>query len=445
VIVRALGWLATVALALALGAVAVIDHRAGIAVVAAVLGTGLVLRPAWAAVLAVAAIPFPTTIVPGLGLNIAATDLLTVAAVTGWSLQWMLQRSGLGRRHDGLPPVVRPLAVGLLAYGGVAALTLVVHPSSIGLITSVQRAELIVGALLLGAGLVRAGFLRIALEAYLLTSVVLALVALADTGADAYLGVNKNPAGGFLAAALLIAILIRPSRRWMVYTPVLAAGVLGTQSRGAILGLVVAVLITIVLVRYRESARLAVAAVAAVPVVYALFRTLSTAAQVRLLDTSASTDYALEQRTLFQADALDTFRAHPWLGIGVGNYQGGPRVPGIVDPHNVLYLTGAEGGVLLLAGFTAMFVVALWAAYRSVRLTRLGVVALAVQISTMVHGQADVYWVRGTPMPAFVLLGAALAVIVYHHAGDVRAVAWMRPVRSHAQRSVASRSVMSRA
>ncbi len=426
-----LGWAALAGLAFVIGAGAIARTSMLLLLLGAAAGVVLLARPGWAAVLAVALLPFPNTLLPGVALEISATDLLTVTALLGWVIEALVRPRLHGAASiEPSPRSVRPVALGLLAYGVTCVISMVAHPSTAGVVTALHRVELVVGALVLGGALVRVGLLRPALEGFYVTCVVLTVGAVLVSGSANILGVQKNPAGGYLATALIVVLVLRPGRRWLLYAPLFAIGALATQSRGALLGLAIAAGVTVLVVRYGERSRLLAVFAAAAAALYLAYLNLPGAARTRLLDTSANKDFAIRFRTEFQADAFDVFRSSPWLGEGVGNYQGGRRFPGVTDPHQVLYLTLAEGGVILLIGILVLFAVSLWAAFRRMKLTALAVAALAVQVATLAHAQADVYWVRGTPMAAFLLLGAVLAVAHYAAAGDRRAAPWLRSKHS---------------
>ena len=74
------------------------------------------------------------------------------------------------------------------------------------------------------------------------------------------------------------------------------------------------------------------------------------------------------------------------------------------DPHNVLLLQAAEGGYLLAAGFVLVIAGSLLALFR-MRSIELAPVAAGVLLSTAAHGLVDVYWVRGTPVLSWLLVG----------------------------------------
>lgn len=423
---RVMVWLVLVVGAFGLGAAVTARPRLVLLLLGFCVLALLVTKPAVAAVLAVATLPFPLDVLPGLGVTVAASDLFTVTAITGWALTALLRpgREAAPGVLDLPPRCVRPLALGLLAYAVTATTTAVLHPSGPALVTGVQRAELVLGGLLLGGGLVRAGRLGLAIEGYLAGASVLAAATFVQGGGETVLGIQKNPAGGFIVAGLLIALVLRPPR-WFLYLPVLALGAVFAESRGALIGLAAGVGLTVLVVRYGGRSKALAGAGGVALLGYVAYLNLPSAARTRLLNTSGSSDYAIRYRQEFQTDALDTFRAHPWGGVGIGNYTGGPRQPGITDPHQVVYLQLAEGGVPLLVGFLLLCAVGIWACVRAARAVPLAVAALAVQVSTLTHALGDIYWVRGTPVLAYVLIGATLAVVGYRAQRDPRAGPWV--------------------
>ena len=413
------GWAALVLVSVFLGALAVTSVKLLIVLLGAVALALLVMRPEWAAVGVLVALPAGLA-VPGIALKVGLSDLLVLVAITGWIVQDVLRPP-----EDVRPRAVRPMRVGLLLYAGAALLTVVLAPSQVAAITLAQRGLIVLGPVLVGAGLVRTGKLRQGLEGYLIACCVLAVAAIVESGADNILQVQKNPAGGYLTAGLIIAVVLRPGRRWIGYAALLAVGSLATQSRGALLGLIAGAVVALLVVRFRERRRLLLSLGASSVVLVLGYLTLPAAARERLLTTSGTHDFAIRYREEFQADALDTFRSHPLFGVGVGNYGGGPRQPGNNDPHQVLYLQLAEGGLVLSVGFVVLMGLTLWLPLRNAARSTLAVAGLAVQLSTLVHALSDVYWVRGTPTMGFLLVGALLAAVDYALQRDERGLEWM--------------------
>jgi O-antigen ligase len=118
--------------------------------------------------------------------------------------------------------------------------------------------------------------------------------------------------------------------------------------------------------------------------------------------------YAIDIRGEYVHDAEQLIAAHPWTGVGVGNYLAGnvQQVTLTTDPNNVLLLEAAEGGYLFAASFVLLIGGAVFALWR-LRRIELAPAAVAVVLATVAHGLVDIYWVRGTPVLGFLLVGMA--------------------------------------
>lgn len=408
----------------ALAAYAVLNPAPAVAVLIAASSLLLLLKPDVSAVLAVALLPFPVALPIGLPVELSATDALILLALGGWLLEGVLQPTQTPRAR-----VLRPLRIPLAAYGAAMLLSIAVHRSIPAAVTALQRVELVIGGLLLGAGLIRTGLLRLSLEFYLVAASLLAVAAMLETGAEDFFGVQKNPAGGFISAALFIAILVKPSPRWILYAPILAVGLLASQSRGALLAALLAAAVAVVVIRLRDRIRLLFGLVGVGALLFVGYSQLPAIDRARLFRFSGAEDYAVLYRAEFQADALDQFASSPWTGVGVGNYTGGIRLPGITDPHQVLIFQLAEGGIPLLLAFLALAIGGAAVVLRHSKDSPLALAALTVQVSTVVHALVDIYWVRGTPTPAWLLIGATLAAVLLTARGDPRGLEWI-PHRS---------------
>ena len=140
------------------------------------------------------------------------------------------------------------------------------------------------------------------------------------------------------------------------------------------------------------------------------FAVIPATAQERLTTFSAGTttraEYSIWYRDQYATDARRIIDSNPWTGVGVGNYAAADAssFSPISDPHNVLLLQAAEGGYLLAAGFILVIVGAFLALVR-MRSIELAPVAAGVLLSTAAHGLVDVYWVRGTPVLGWLLVG----------------------------------------
>jgi hypothetical protein len=125
--------------------------------------------------------------------------------------------------------------------------------------------------------------------------------------------------------------------------------------------------------------------------------------------TNTPAAYSLHIRQQFSSDAKKIIAAHPWAGIGIGNYASATSTATdpTDDPHEVLLLQAAEGGYGLAALFILLVLGSVFVLFKTMRRAPLGVAAAAVVIATGVHGLVDVYWVRGTPVLGWLLIGMA--------------------------------------
>jgi membrane-bound metal-dependent hydrolase YbcI (DUF457 family) len=79
-------------------------------------------------------------------------------------------------------------------------------------------------------------------------------------------------------------------------------------------------------------------------------------------------------------------------------------------------LEAAEGGYLFAASFIFLILGAAFALWR-LRRVELAAVATAVLLATAAHGLVDVYWVRGTPILGFLLVGMVCALAAQRRRG----------------------------
>jgi hypothetical protein len=215
-----------------------------------------------------------------------------------------------------------------------------------------------------------------------------------------------------IVGAILLLISVRGLRRLLPCLPILVVGLALTASRGAVLGLVVGIAVLTVWLGGR-SRRILVARTLAVVVTAALiYQWLPSSVTTRFATLSSGTStpaaYAIYVRGEYAHDAEQLIDAHPWTGIGVGNYLAGSAALGsqTTDPHDVILLEAAEGGYIFAASFVLLIAASAFALWR-LRRVDLAPVAAAVLLATAAHGLVDVYWVRGTPVLGFLLVGMA--------------------------------------
>jgi O-antigen ligase len=173
-----------------------------------------------------------------------------------------------------------------------------------------------------------------------------------------------------LAVALLAEAWQRAARRAVLCWGGAGLFLLGalylTQSRGALLGLAVAVTLFLVLLgpRSRRMVLVLPAVLGLLLLLPGVGSRLATLAEVAG-DSSGPQDYSLVERTATQQISLAIFLDHPAAGVGLGNIpavwddysdRADIVVERVVAPHNLYLQLAAEGGLLGLGGAMVFFV-----------------------------------------------------------------------------------------
>ena len=188
----------------------------------------------------------------------------------------------------------------------------------------------------------------------------------------------------FLVVAWHYYLAARPYlTRWrklvVLLMPVTAIlGIVGSSSRGAVLGLGAVGIWLLLRTKHRLRSALGIAVLAAV--VWFIVPE-----QQKARFRSAGEDYTSQTRETYWRNGLDMARDHPVLGVGYGNWityytahYVDPRTPWY-DPagrvqlaHNIFIQAVAELGYVGLGGFLLLILTTLWINYRTRRLARAG-------------------------------------------------------------------------
>jgi hypothetical protein len=332
------------------------------------------------------------------GLNVSAGDLLLTFAFAVVLAQ--------GAATGSLPAArsLRPIAFPVGQFAVLMLLLVAVHFSPHDVLQTIQRYELFAFPLVVGAFAALTNRHLILLTGYVLSATLLGLLWPIAGG----LG-QKNPVGQMVGNAILVLVGVRGLRRYLPLAVLLTPALILTGSRGAILATAIGLLIVFGLQNVRAHA-IVVRVCALVLVAFATYSILPVSQQQRLTNLSSGIgtpgSYAVYLRHEYIADAKRIIRAHPWIGIGVGNYVSGNPYSGAeaTDPHNVVLLVAAEGGYVFAVSFILLV---LGSAAAVIRMHRVDVAAAAgaVLAATVLHGLVDVYWVRGTPVLGWLLVG----------------------------------------
>jgi O-antigen ligase len=184
-----------------------------------------------------------------------------------------------------------------------------------------------------------------------------------------------------------------------------------TVSRGAIAGAVIGIMVILILQQTR--ARPVLTRILPFALVgLGAFALAPPAVQTRLTTVNAGKattgEYAIYLRQQYAKDAHEIIDAHPWTGVGIGNYGAADAASTspVLDPHQVLLLQEAEGGYVFAAAFV-LLIAGTMLVLRRMRQIDVGPAAAGILIATVAHGLVDIYWVRGTPILGWLLVGMA--------------------------------------
>lgn len=366
---------------------------------------------ALAAVLLGASIPEVQDVTGGhLGLHVAASDIVLVLVMAR-----LMADVVVSQRQLGILRALRPARIAFVQYGWLIAVLLVLHFGLGSAVKSFQRIELFAFPALAGAFFALRRNHMLVLRAYVVVATVLAVVwpVLNSHGLAGQL--QKNPTGQLIVGAILLLVGVRALRHLLPCMPLLILGLALTASRGAILALAVGLLVLSVMYGGPSRRILVARTLVIVAAGIAVYPLLPGDITARLTNFSGAAGtaggYAIDIRYDYDHDAEQLIAEHPWTGVGVGNYLAGSTAAGTLttDPHEVILLEAAEGGYVFAASFILLIAGVAFTLWR-LRRVELAPVAAAVFLATAAHGLVDVYWVRGTPILGFLLVGMALGL-----------------------------------
>lgn len=340
----------------------------------------------------------------GLGAGDLSASDVALAAAFGTAVL-------LGKR-----PYSAPLRAMLLfngVYQFATLFTVIVNPFLANTVEWFHAWLLISGALVVGWSLGRAGYAKLALNLMLFAALAIA-VGTAITAILQYAGGNfgevypqwplpmhKNFAGTVMAF-VAIALFTNPdwvswSRRvqWVSFWALLIA-ILMTQSRQALIGLVVAIIVVVVRRGIRGNDRFFLLLV--IPAAWLVLVTVNDQIQ------SQNRFNSLYQRLDWFKEVYAFWKHSPIFGHGLRYWYTDVTSP--FQPPQAELEVMASAGVVGLVAFVAMwigFFVVLWRVD-----PRFGTLALVAVGSRFVQAQFDLFWVAAQVSIPFVIAGICL-------------------------------------
>lgn len=394
-------WVLGILLAPVLGYVAAVYGWYAALGGAVILGLGVLSRDA--RILPVLAIPCTLLVVRvgTTGTNLSISDLVLFLA-TLWALLAFRLREA---------PEIRPLLVLAAVYQATTLFTVLVNPYRSNMIEWFHEAFLVAGGLIVGWVVGRQGSARAALSIYVGGAVVLAVLTLGwavlhHLQPNSPFG-QKNYVGDMLAFAVLL-VYARPGwvgwqgRAWrpLVLT-VCLLGILASQSKQAMISLVVAV--GVLLVRDRNVSRRSKAILAAIV-------PLGVLAYVGASRELASTNQfnSVHVRLSWLHRSLHIWHQAPWFGVGLRWWYTG-RFLNAFQPPNAELEVLTSAGIVGLAGFIVLILGSCQVLRRLPH--RFGTLALAILVMRVVQGQLDIFWVGGQGSLPWMVVGLGLGAL----------------------------------
>jgi polysaccharide biosynthesis protein PslJ len=314
-----------------------------------------------------------------------------------------------------LTTAIRSLLWSGVAYLALTLPALVLNPYAANYIEWAHEVVLVLGSMLVGFAVGRTGAAPAALWIYSLVcggvAVVTIVTAVQDflaagqwSGGTYALGLHKNLIGDALAFAVIICfaypVWMGGRRSWAWWLGLVClGGVFASQSRQALAGVVVGVVVLVLFAGRRYGWLKLVLPFAAIGVAVMLVSSVQ--------EQLASGDgfNSIYTRLNSYAQSWQIWQSSPWFGAGMRWWYTG-LVPGAIQPPNaeleVLTTTGIAG----LVGFVLLFAGALWTLGRIDR--EYGAVAIAVVVTRLVQAQFDLYWVSGQSSVLWIVAGIAV-------------------------------------
>lgn len=300
-----------------------------------------------------------------------------------------------------------------LIYQFATIFTVIVNPYPANTVEWFHAWLLISGALIMGWGLGRAGHGRLALMLMVAAACTIAVGTIA-TGLVHYSGgdfagvypawpfvMHKNAAGTMMAFAALVT-WVRPTWAdlpvgWMrLAFWVLLAAIAMTQSRQALIGLIVAMVV--LGARKGASRRARWVLILVIPAIWLVV--------VTVIDQVNSQNQfnSFFQRVDWFREVFRIWRDSPVFGQGLRFWYLDPS-SGFQPPQAELEVL-ASAGIVGLIGFTIMWIGVLAVLWKME--PAFGALALGVVLSRIVQAQFDLFWVAGQTSIPFVIAGICL-------------------------------------
>jgi polysaccharide biosynthesis protein PslJ len=400
-----MAWLATVVVAAGVAIAAVGNRKIGLALAGLVLVFGIFIADPL--LLVVIALPGSLLIqrVGGSSTNLSAADLLVFvgAVVSLFHIRWKEA------------PYLRQFMRAIVWYQAILILVVVAHPNRYDIVEWFHRFSYLGGSVLVGWTIARYGRSRQAFRLFLWASSIVALIAIERALASHFLpaqwgAYQKNSIGAVLWVAIVVAQVNPP---WAglgrlesrVAKYVCFAGLLASQSRQAVVALILAVsLATFLNPDVRRRSKLVF--LGCLPLVAGLYYSFSVAARNNPKFNSVSV------RVDQISAAIHVWHLSPILGEGMRFYNL-PQFITVTAPPNVLIDNLASTGIVGSLMFFFLVIVTVRALYKLPYV--FGTLGLVILVGHYIDGLFDIFWIGASSIAPFILAGISLGIADRDH------------------------------
>lgn len=307
---------------------------------------------------------------------------------------------------------LRPLVWSGVCYLALTTPQLILNRYVANYVEWAHEIVLVLGSLIVGFVVGRQGHARLALGIYVALcwyiGVAAILTSLSNGFAPVYLGIlHKNTIGAILMIGAIIGFANPPWlnwRPWFGYATfaVCGVGTLAAQSRQALVGALIGVLIVGLRPRFHNGKRSRWMGLVIIPAAYFVFAAVQE--QLESSDRFNSSN----QRLAWYGDSLEVWKMSPIFGVGHRWWVTGHTGYSGFQPPNVELEVLTTVGLLGLVGFLAMFGGAAW------NLAKMnpvyGTLALAVVVGRFAQAQFDIFWVAGHASILWIIAGICYGV-----------------------------------
>lgn len=380
-----------------------------VAVALAALVVGVVLTASKPMAIALMATP-ALFVTQRLGLGGGDISVSDVALAAGFGTAVLL-----GNREYSRP--LRTLLWANLLYQFATLFTVIVNPHTANTVEWFHAWLLVSGALIFGWALGRGGYARTALLLMVAACLVLAAGTIVSGVFGHYLlgnfdavyptwpwEIHKNAAGTLMSFGVLILYVNPPWARLPLALTrsgilILAIAIVMTQSRQAIIGLIVAVLF--VVLRSSRTGHSRLTLFLAIPGVWLIVATVIDQVE------SQNEFNSFFQRIDWMRELYAQWKLSPLFGHGLRFWYYNPDIP--YQPPQAEFEVGTSAGIVGLLAFGVMWLVIVVVLWRVDAL--FGTLALAATLSRIVQAQFDLFWVAAQVSVPFAIAGLCLGAM----------------------------------